>query len=203
MIQTNKLLAALVLVASTACGVPIRYAVPAHELAGREVFSAPVRIGEGGDFETYRVLAVDPAETVAPVESWMPNAEKLLQASLPKEPLAEAIVTTDDVRTWPSIIGAVVLGQLGMLVGAAAQGNSNSTSNNGDLTAVGTGTALGVFAGIALGSMLSGRVKTGHFVGPAQRAAVPPAADAPPPPLGPLPLPAAYTPVGSDGGAQP
>ncbi|MBI5608360.1 MAG: hypothetical protein HY902_05720 [Deltaproteobacteria bacterium] len=184
--QTRKLLAVLLLATTPACGVPIRYAVPAQELVGKQVFSGPVRLVDDGDVETCRILAVDPAENVAPVESTTPEAERVLQASLPKHPGAEAILTTDDVRTWPSVLCAIALGQVGALVGTGVQG-SDSSSNNA-ATTIGMGTAIGVFAGIALGSLLSGRVKSGHFAG----VVAPRGVDAPvPPPPAPVPPPRA------------
>lgn len=198
--QTRKLLAVLLLGTMPACGVPIRYAVPAHELVGKQVFSGPVRLVDDGDVETYRILAVDPAENVAPVESTTPDAERVLQSSLPKQPGTEAILTTDDVRTWPSILCAVALGQVGALVGTGMQG-SDGSSNNAGVT-IGMGAAIGVFAGIALGSLLSGRIKSAHFAGavpqrgldspvPPPPAPVPPPRAEPlaPPPAGPIPAP--------------
>ncbi len=206
--QTRKLLAVLLLGTTPACGVPIRYAVPAHELVGKQVFSGPVRLLDDGEVDTHRILAVDPAENVAPVESTMPDAERVLQASLPKEPGTEAILTTDDVRTWPSILCAVALAQVGALVGTGVQGSDGNGTSNAGLT-IGMGTAIGAFAGLALGSLLSGRIKSAHFAGAVARRAVdvpapPPAPIAPPraepmaPPAAepiPAPPPAAATPA--------
>ncbi len=190
------------------CAVPIRYAVPARQLVGREVVDKAVYLGDSpGDAEPVKVLEVESDDGAVLVRSGDPEAHAQVQALVARSPQGEAILTSDDTRSWPSIVGGIVAGQLGMLIGEVyvlASDEFNRGNNEEQvqrlLTSMAYGTVIGTFAGIGIGSMLAGRVKTRQvFDPPAVRFRAPPVAapmgPAATPPVAP---PAAATPVGGE-----
>lgn len=185
------------------CAVPIRYAVPTQEVVGREVFHRPVVMLDGREPETHKILVAEVSENDPPIEADMPNADGLLQAAVAARKPPDVVFVIDDTRSWPSIVSASVLGMIGLYAGMAYGLNASDRNQNTQPgTAVLVGTAIGVFAGIALGNALSARIKTVHFeplpsgASAARRAgedrAGPlPAAEAGPRAAAPVPLPSA------------
>ncbi|MBM4342139.1 MAG: hypothetical protein FJ100_02035 [Deltaproteobacteria bacterium] len=206
-----RLAALATLAAFAGCAVPIRYAVPARQLVGREVIGKTVHLGETpADAEPVKIVEVESDDGAVLVQSGDPEAHARVQALVARAPQAEAVLTSDDTRSWPSIVGGIAAGQVGFVIGEVyvlaseefGRGN-NEAQIQRLLTSMAYGAVIGTFAGIGIGSMLAGRVKVRQvFDPPAVRFRAPPiAAPAPPPPPPaslPVPPAAAVTPVQGD-----
>ena len=156
---------AVLAMVSSACGVPIRYAVPSQELYGRELIGQQVDLLDDGETETRGVVAVE-TPGLKRFGDRDPKANASLQALLPSLEGQDVLVEVDDTRVWPSIVGALILGQVGMLVGEVYGISTLSDSRNETrdmLLAITAGTVSGAAVGAALGSMFAGSVKSRHL----------------------------------------
>ncbi len=198
------LTALVVLLASAGCAVPIRYAVPARQLVGREVIGKTVHLGESAqEAEPIKITEVESDDGAVLVQSGDPEAHARVQGLVARAPQGEAILTSEDTRSWPSIVGGILGGQLGFIIGEVYvlasdefQRGNNETQVQRLLTSMAYGTVIGAFAGIGIGSMLAGRVKTKLvFDPPSVRFRAPPVAAPIGPTLPPVAPPAAATPV--------
>lgn len=146
-----------------ACAVPIRYAVPSEELYGREILGAQVRFQEEPD-EPLAILSVE-GDKLQKISVDEPKANARLQAALPGQRGEELVLETEDTRIWPSIVGALILGQIGMFVGEGVA-LANTQNNIGDnlLLWMSLGTVTGAVLGALAGAALADRIKPRHLV---------------------------------------
>ena len=74
----SQLLAASLLFA--ACAVPVRYVVPGHQLAGRQVFGKSLLLAEpGGGAEDKTIIGIESGDGTVTLEAADPTAHDQLQ----------------------------------------------------------------------------------------------------------------------------
>ncbi len=154
-------------VLTASCAVPIRYAVPSEELYGREVIGKTLDFVDGDDIDKFRVVAVE-SNVLPRLDAGNPKADEELQAALPGLRGEELILETDDSRIWPSLVGALVVGQVGMLAGdiyalSSSFGQNGGAVGDNILVYGGLGTLVGALVGMVGGALLAERIKPRHL----------------------------------------
>lgn len=150
---------------TSACAVPIRYSVPAREFYGREVIGQKVDLLADGEAESRGIVAVESLDSER-FGSDDPAANAKLRAALPKLKGEDVWVEVDDTRVWPSIVGALIFGQVGMFAGEGywlATQTRSPDSTRDLIIAVSAGTIGGAAIGAFLGSVFASRVKSRHL----------------------------------------